>query len=195
MMVGALVIAGLAACEKKGAALPPPPTTASSFTAGKGTWEQQNTVTVTATVAAINHKTREVTLRGPDGNTDTIRVSDQVQNLNQVKKGDQVVATYYESIAIQVKKPGQATPGISAAEGGDRAKLGEQPGAAGVRVISVTATITGIDRKTQVVTLKGPRGKIVHVHVKDPSRLENVKKGDLVEITYTEGLAIDVHKA
>jgi hypothetical protein len=45
------------------------------------------------------------------------------------------------------------------------------------------------------VTLKGPEGKSVIVQVKDPKKLENVKVGDQVSITYTQALAISVQKA
>ena len=41
----------------------------------------------------------------------------QVRNLAQVKAGDEVRATFYESLAYEVKKPGTTTPGPSAALG------------------------------------------------------------------------------
>ena len=54
-----------------------------------------------------------VTLKGPDGNVFTVHCGDQVKNLAQVKKGDLVQVTYYESLAYEVKKPDrgcQASP-------------------------------------------------------------------------------------
>ena len=60
---------------------------------------------VTATVEAIDYATRSVTLRGPEGNTRTIKVDPSVKRLNEVKKGDQVVARYTEGLAISVKTP------------------------------------------------------------------------------------------
>ena len=197
MFAGLVVAAALGGCSttsQKAAATPPPPVVTSNTVEGKGKVEQISTVTVTATVTAINQKTREVTLRGPDGQLNTFRVDDRVRNLPQVKEGDQVVATYYESVEIELKKKGHATPGVAEDAAVERAALGQMPGAAGVRTVTVTATITAIDAKTQMVTLKGPRGKQVHVHVKNPAHLEKAKVGDLVEITYTEGLAIAVEK-
>ena len=198
-LIGVLVVAGaglaaLAGCatEKKPA---PMIAAASSSQTGDGTLERSNTVTITATVEAIDLKKRLVTLRGPEGNSETIHVDDSVKNLPQVRKGDQVVATYYESVAVRVMKPGTAKPGITGAEGLERAKPGEKPAGVGTRTVTLTATITAIDRKKQTATLKGPKGKSVTVHVKDPTRLEGVKVGDLVEITYTEALAIAVEKA
>jgi Cu/Ag efflux protein CusF len=195
-LIGTAWLTMLGGCvDKKAAAVPPAPTTVSNVREGDGKIERQTATTVTATVVAIDQGSREVTLRNAEGKVETITVGPEVRNLPQVRKGDRVVATYYESLALELKKPGEATPGIEAAEGADRAQLGQKPGAAGARTVKVTAKITAVDRKTQMVTLKGPKGKVVDVHVKDPARLAKVKKGDLVDITYTEALAIAVEAA
>ena len=69
-------------------------------------------VQVTATVVEIDHKTREVTLKAADGREETFVVDEAAKNLDQVKKGDVVVATYAEALAYEVKKGG--TTGIAA---------------------------------------------------------------------------------
>jgi hypothetical protein len=58
----------------------------------------------------------------------------------------------------------------------------------------VVASIETIDPNKTFVTLKGPEGKIVSVKVQDPKKLENVKVGDKVRITYTQSLAVEVKK-
>jgi len=60
---------------------------------------------VTATVEAIDYAKRTVTLKGPEGNTRTIKVDPAVKRLNEVKKGDQIVARYTEGLALSVKTP------------------------------------------------------------------------------------------
>jgi Cu/Ag efflux protein CusF len=174
---------------------PPPPTVSVSESKTPQGGEIQQTITATAAVQKIDKKTRMVTLKGSDGKTKTIHVSDEVKNLDQVKKGDLVTIAYYESIAYELKKKGTAEPSVNAAADASRASAGSMPGAVGGAAVSVTARITKIDKKTDTVTLKGPKGKTVEVKVKDPTRLENVKVGDLVEITYTEAMAISVDKA
>jgi Cu/Ag efflux protein CusF len=151
-------------------------------------------VRVTATVESIDQKTRMVTLRGADGETTTFRVDDAVQNLPQVKKGDQVDASFVQSVAVQVLKPGEASPGITAAEDVVRAAPGQKPAAAGARTTTMTATVVKVDRKKQTVTLRGPEGNRVTVAVRNPANIEKVRDGDLVEITYTEAVAIAVQK-
>ncbi len=189
----------LAACASSKPATPAPasqpaaqpapaPTPVVSGTVG------EQAVTVTATVEKVDLKNRRVTLKGPDGKSTTITVSEDVRNLPQVKKGDEVVATYYESVAYDVVKPGEAAPGVAVAEGAERAEPGQKPGGAAARTTTLTATITAIDKAAQTATLQGPKGKSVTVKVKDPSKLDKVAVGDLVRLTYTEALAIKVEK-
>ena len=79
--------------------------------AKKPAFEKSELRTVTATVEAVDQTTRMVTLKGPKGNTITFKAGEEVRNLPQVKVGDQVEAKYYESLVVDVKKPGEATPG------------------------------------------------------------------------------------
>jgi hypothetical protein len=69
------------------------------------------------------------------------------------------------------------------------------PAAAAGRAVTVTSTIVGLDEKKGTVTLQPPDGgDPVTVKVRDPSKLKQVKKGDLVEVTYTEAVAIGVEE-
>jgi hypothetical protein len=185
----------LAACAASKPVPPPPPTVSTSVAQVPGGGIAEETVTVTATVTAVDQAKRTVTLLGPDGTTRTINVPDEVKNLPQVKRGDLVTATIYESVAYEVRKKGTAEPGVAAAADMATAPVGAMPAAAGAGAITVTATITSIDKQTGTVKLKGPEGNVVPVKVKDESRLDNVRVGDLVDITYTQAVAIAVEKA
>lgn len=155
---------------------------------------KEGMVKATATVQAIDLKNRLVTLKDEEGNTFEIMVGEQARNLPQLKVGDVVEATYYESVAVKVYKPGEV-PSVA----GDTqllagAKAGEKPGGLATRQATVTATVQSIDKKNQTAVLKGPDGKSVKVKVADPKNLENVNPGDEVVITYTQALAISVEK-
>jgi len=156
--------------------------------------EESSVATVKATVQAVDLKKRTVTLKGPEGKVVTIKVDNSVKNLPQVKVGDEVVAKYYQAVAIQVKKPGQAQAGASAQEAVATAKPGEKPAGVAINTVTVTTVIEKIDAKDHTVTLKGPEGNTETVKVKNPKHLENVKVGDEVVITYTQALAIAVEK-
>jgi hypothetical protein len=63
-----------------------------------------NVTQITAKVEDIDYSNREVTLRGPEGKLRTIKVGDRVQNLQNIKKGDEVVLRHTEALAIVVAK-------------------------------------------------------------------------------------------
>ena len=156
---------------------------------------QTGRVTATATVENIDVANRLVTLRGPDGKSNTIKVDEAVRNLPQVKKGDRVVATYYESLAYEVKKAGDATAGVDVLETAGRAEPGQKPGAAAGNVITVTVTIKAIDKSVPSVTLARADGSTFDVVVRHPEKLQHVKVGDHVELTYSQAVAISVEPA
>jgi hypothetical protein len=64
-----------------------------------------DTVQITANVEAINYQKRTIALKGPLGRTQTYKLSDAVQNLQQIKKGDQVVLRFMEALALTVTNP------------------------------------------------------------------------------------------
>jgi hypothetical protein len=69
------------------------------------------------------------------------------------------------------------------------------PGGAVGQVTSVTATVADIDYKTRRVTLKMPDGKTVPVTVSEAAyNFDQVKAGDLVDIAYTQCIAILLEK-
>ena len=158
--------------------------------------KKESTTYATATVEAIDLDKRIVTLKGPKGNIFDITAGPQVQNLPQVKVGDLVDISYYESIAVKVFKPGEMPTGQSATVAAERlAKPGEKPaGIAGAQV-TVTATVESISPKKTSVTLKMADGKSKVVKVENKKNLDNVKVGDEVMITITEALAIAVKPA
>jgi hypothetical protein len=161
---------------------------------GAGSLTEVTSVQVTATVESIDHATRTATLRLPDRRLVTLKASERVRNLAQVNVGDQVNATYFESVVIQVRRPGEATPGVSAAATTMRAAQGEMPGAAEVDSITLTSTVAAIDRAGQTVTLENRDGTRRTVRVNNPAQFDHVAVGDLVEITFTEAVAISVER-
>ena len=64
-----------------------------------------NTVEISAKVEKIDYKTRMVTLKGPEGNTRTIKVDPRVKRLAEVKVGDDIVLRHTEAVAIEVTAP------------------------------------------------------------------------------------------
>ena len=186
-----LSIALVAGCATRGPE-PVAPEVSSVTSTVPGSVKQANVATMSAIVDDVDVPNRLVTLRTSDGEKTTIRVGDEVNNLPQVKRGDEVSVGYLESVAIQVKKPAEGELGAVAAESIETAKPGEKPGGVAARTLVITAKIVEIDRAEQEVTLEGKEGNRVTLDVRDPAHFDAIAVGDLVEITYTEALAISV---
>lgn len=60
---------------------------------------------VTATVQDVDQKSREVSLKGPDGNIAQVYVDPSVGNLDRIKKGDQVTVSRTEAMAVSIDAP------------------------------------------------------------------------------------------
>jgi Cu/Ag efflux protein CusF len=152
------------------------------------------TTTATATVTKINQKTREVTIKTDDGKEHSFVAGKNVKNLAQVKKGDIITVNYTEALAYEVREHNKAG-GVSTTQAVASADSGKMPAAVAAQQTTVTVKITAIDPTVPTVTFMGPRGNTETIHVKDPKKLNGVKVGDLVDITYTEAIGIKVDPA
>jgi Cu/Ag efflux protein CusF len=159
---------------------------------GKPSGRTEDVSEARATVTAVDPAQRMVTLRDADGDELDVWVTDTVKNFNQIKPGDEVVVTLTEALAWQVKAAGQGAPGVSADVQTTTAKAGEKPAATAGRSVTVTATITAIDLAQGTVTITGPGGKSRTIKARDPANLRKVQVGDLVDITYSESVALAV---
>ena len=149
---------------------------------------------ITAVVEAINHETREVTVKKPDGEIITFTASEEARNLDQVSVGDLVHAKYVQSMSIEVV----ANEGFEPAAGGvatvARTEKGDMPGMVAVDSQIVTATVEEINLEANTFKLKGPAGNINEFTARDPENLKRAAVGDLVIITTTEAMAISVEE-
>jgi hypothetical protein len=148
---------------------------------------------MSATVTAIDHESRAVTIRGAQGKEVTLRADDRVRNLDQVEVGDTVEVEYYESIAVHVEKDDGAGLSATTGEAVALAPLGGKPGIAAVDTMTISATVEAIDHASRVVTLKGPEGNSVTFKVDDRApNIDKVKVGDKVVVRHTVAVAVSV---
>jgi len=63
------------------------------------------TLQISATIEKIDRDKRELTLKGPQGNTRVVKVPEDLKRFDDLKEGDQVVVTSTESLAIDVSSP------------------------------------------------------------------------------------------
>lgn len=150
-------------------------------------------ITVTALVQAVDQKNRIVTLTGPEGNTFAVLVDEKVKNLAQVKVGDLLAVTYYESIALDFQK-GDGIRMATVIDDSQRAKAGQKPGAGAFTRVTVVSNIWAIDQAKGKVLVRGPYGHFAEVKLKDPSLLTGVKVGDQMKVTFTQAVAVGFEK-
>lgn len=159
---------------------------------------RESLVQKTATVESIDQASRLVTIRTEDGYATTIKVSDAVKNLPQVKAGDKVTVSYYEALAAEVKKPGEGVEGVQADVSTVQAPPGSMPAAGAGVLMRTTVVIDSVDTQFNTVTFKRSDGLLRTVAVQTPQGqkfIKGLKKGDNVEVAYTEALAVEVKPA
>ena len=160
----------------------------------KPSFSASQSMTVSAVVTAIDHDTRVVTVRKPDGEELTFTASEEVRNLPQVQVGDVLVAEYVESVSIEVMADdGLGTDAAEAVAMG-RAEEGAMPGFAAMDSQIVIAKVEEINLELNTFKWKGPDGVVEEFVARNPDNLRRAEVGDLVVITTTEAVAITVER-
>jgi hypothetical protein len=149
-------------------------------------------VTLTATVEAIDRTNRTLMLKGPKGNVVELAVDPSFKRFDELNVGDQITATYYESIAASIRRPGDPAPkpvdaAITPRQGA--------PGATASVQQTVSVVVQSVDKANRSVTVKKADGGIVSFRVENPKYLEMAKPGETVDITYTRALLLEANPA
>jgi hypothetical protein len=145
-----------------------------------------------ATVTQVDLPARLVTLRDERGQEVVLLVPHTVKDLDQVMAGDAVVVSYTRAVAWQVKRAGDGALGVSEQASFTTGKPGDKPGATLGHSLTMTATISAIDLPRESVTLIDAEGRPRTIRVREPADLRKVQLGDLVDITYSEAVAVAV---
>ncbi len=150
---------------------------------------------VTAVVEAINHETREVSLKRTDGKIINFTAGDEARNLDQVNVGDIVNAEYIESVTIEVMAVDNPEAAELALAAGARSEEGEMPGMATIATQISVATVEAINIEANTFKLKTADGEVNEYTARNPENLKHSAVGDIVVTTVTQGLAISVEHA
>ena len=161
---------------------------------------KSKSVSATATIQAIDTTTRSITLRDETGVEDTYVAGPEVQRFDELKVGDTIKMTYYESVFLQVRKAGGAagTTGAKPADATLDAAVtrgtGALPGVTGSVQEKMTVTIKAIDPAVPSLTVTTPDGRTITRKIEDKKNLDGVAVGDLIDITYTRALLTSVER-
>ena len=162
--------------------------------AGKGIAVGE-TIELRAKVTAIDLPNRVVTLQSEDGRSEQLEVDPAVQNLDQLKVGDIVVATYLVALAARIATPGETAPAVQQVV--SLPEKGESGPIVAAQQVTARLVVNAVDVTANTVTLTGPRGVTKTVAVRNPevqARLKSLKPGDEVDVTYTEAVALTLER-
>jgi hypothetical protein len=160
----------------------------------KPSGREQTLVEMRAVVIGVDQTRRLLALEIDDGGRMVLPVAEEFRDFERARVGDQVVVSYTQAIAWQVKPSDKGAPGMSTRETLSNPRPGQAPGGAIERALTITATITALDMARGTVTLTGPQGKRQTFAAHQPSDLEKIRVGDLVDIIYSEALAVAVRQ-
>jgi hypothetical protein len=147
-------------------------------------------ITQTVTIQAIDQTSRLISVKTAKGTEEAIYAGPEVKRFSELKVGDTVQLTYYESTVYQLSKPGTPLSGSQAgATTGSGATL---PGGTVARQTKATVEVTAVDMATPSITVRTADGRTVTRKVENKANIQNLKAGDRIDITYTEAMLVEV---
>jgi hypothetical protein len=164
-----------------------------AFAGGQKMVTKGNTVKATATIVQIDSTTRHIVFKSDDGTEDSMVAGPEIQRFSELKVGDKVTLTYYESTVYQLRKAGEPAPAGSASASLAPTK-GAMPGGTMAVQAKSTVTVKAIDMAIPSITVVTADGRTVSRKVDDKKNLDGVKVGDKIDITYTEAILATVDR-
>lgn len=158
---------------------------------GPGTFVGIVEAQVSLVVDSIDASSRTLVLKDAEGEKMVIAASDQVKNFAQINVGDSIVASYTQGLEMTLVKGGGALRERVESSSAGSAKPGDKPAAYVTKEVAFIADVTAVDRKKQMITLRGAK-KTVQLKIKDPEQLKMINKGDQVEGVYAQAVAVSV---
>src|SRR4051794_38329559 len=153
--------------------------------------EQAGNISKSATIVAIDHSNRNVTLKDAEGNLEDFHAGPEIKRFNELKVGDSVTFSYHAAVVYQILTPGTTAPpvqgGVSTVRG-----QGTKPSGAVTQQRQATVTVEAIDPAVPSIKIRTADGHAMSARVEDKKNIEGVKVGDKVTVMFTEALMITV---
>jgi len=149
---------------------------------------EQNEAVVT--ILAVDVAKKEVVIRGPRGNVETLQVPQESQNLDKVKQGDRFKLRYIEAVAVSISHGG--APEQSESQDVKVSPKGGTPGGMIARTQKRAVMIDAVDYKTRYIAVRGPTGQTMSLKVADDVPIEQLNAGDRVSIVYTQAVVAEM---
>ncbi len=155
--------------------------------------ERSVTIEVSATVRSIDAETRMIVLdNDTTGQSEIIIAGPEIVNFDQIEVGDKVKAIYTLGIAARMAMSSEVD---SAVEVDGQAIEGEKPGALIGTAVTLILEFISFDPDASVATVKDSTGTEHMIEVEsDVGRTftSDLKAGDMIALTFTEGLTVGI---
>ena len=143
-------------------------------------------------VVKIEKKTRTLTFKNKEG-TSKFVAGPEITNFDQIKKGDRVSVTYELAVAIElIKTKSDGVRSKVETNTITTSKANEMPSEKIANKTTIIADIVAVDREKKLVSVKGPRGNVTTVTVKNPALLNDVNVGEQVKVIYYDAMAASI---
>lgn len=137
---------------------------------------------VKVTVLHINKAKKEVTVKDETGDVSVVEVPAHF-TLEKVKAGEVVTLTCFETLMVNLAKPGEMD-----------SVAAKRTTAGGAAYVTKVITIEALDVSVPSVTFKSVDGKTKTVKIRDPEAAAGYKVGDKVAISYMGALQVSIDK-
>lgn len=155
--------------------------------------ERSVTFEVDATVRSVDAETRRIVLdNSTTGESEIIIAGPEVVNFDQISAGDKVKAVYTLGIASRMAEPGE-TDSVALLDA--RAAEGSTPGAMAGTAVKLVLEFVMFDAEKSIATVIDSTGSEQMIEVASDEGREfasSLSKGDMVALTFTEGLAVGI---
>jgi hypothetical protein len=158
--------------------------------------ERLSLVTMQGSVTDIVKETRDITLKGSEGELVTVTAGPEVKRFAEIVVGDVITFDYYTYLKAEFRAPTSAelAEPFVVLEGEDKAPEGEAPAGAVGQMVQAIVTIEILNRPQMLATVEGPNGNYLTIPVKDASFMEKLHIGQVVILTYAEIVAVSLTK-
>jgi len=153
--------------------------------------EHAGNISKSATIAAIDHTKRGVTLKDANGSLEDFHAGPEITRFKELKVGDSVTFSYHAAVVYQILKPGAAAAPVQAGASTVRGQ-GPKPSGAVTQQQQATVTVEAIDPAVPSIKVRTADGHSMSATVEDKKNIEGLKVGDKVTVTFTEALMITV---
>ncbi|PRX34647.1 hypothetical protein B0G75_102683 [Paraburkholderia sp. BL18I3N2] len=140
-------------------------------------------------VVAINTATNSGTLRGPRGNLADVDVNPSLADVSRLKVGDKLSVAYQQALLSNIDK--LATKGVRERVETTAAVPASAAYASSAHSVKVVATVMKIERKSRMVTLRGPKHQQV-LGASEGIPLDGLKVGGSVRAEFVSAVAVEL---